>query len=44
MKYVEELSTAEIAFALDETEDNVYAMISRGLQKVRNILKKQEKL
>ena len=39
MKYVEELSTEEIAFALGETENNVYVMISRGLKLVRKILK-----
>ena len=37
MKYVEELSTEEIAFALNETENNVYVMISRGLKLVRKI-------
>ena len=42
MKYVEELTTEEIAFALDETENNVYVMISRGLKIVKGILKKQE--
>ena len=41
MKYVEELSTEEIAFALDETENNVYVMISRGLKIVKKILKDQ---
>jgi RNA polymerase sigma-70 factor (ECF subfamily) len=39
MKYVEELTTEEIAFALDETENNVYVMISRGLKLVRKIMK-----
>ncbi len=41
MKYVEELSTEEIAFALNETENNVYVMISRGLKIVKKILKDQ---
>ena len=41
MKYVEELTTEEIAFALDETENNVYVMISRGMKTVKKILKQQ---
>lgn len=42
MKYVEDLSTKEIAEVLGETENNVYVKISRGLEMVREILKKQE--
>jgi RNA polymerase sigma-70 factor (ECF subfamily) len=42
MKYVDDLSTKEIAFALNETENNVYVRLSRGLEKVKNILKIQE--
>ena len=42
MKYVDDLSTEEIAIAIDETENNVYVRISRGLEKVKEILKKQE--
>lgn len=42
MKYVDDLSTKEIAFALNETENNVYVRISRGLQMVKNILKNQK--
>ena len=41
MKYVDDLSTKEIAFALHETENNVYVRISRGLEKVKEILWKQ---
>lgn len=41
MKYVEDLSTQEIAFALNETENNVYVRLSRGLEKVKEILWKQ---
>ena len=44
MKYIEDLSTAEIAFALHETENNVYVRLSRGLEKVKEILKKQGEL
>lgn len=42
MKYVDDLSTKEIAFALDETENNVYVKLSRGLEMVRKIAKRQE--
>ncbi len=42
LKYVEDLSTKEIANILHETENNVYVRMSRGLQKVKEILKKQE--
>lgn len=42
MKYVDDLSTKEIAFALNETENNVYVRLSRGLEKVKEILKYQE--
>lgn len=41
MKYVEDLSTEEIAFALNETENNIYVRISRGLKSVKDILKRQ---
>ncbi|OGZ72971.1 MAG: hypothetical protein A2908_00125 [Candidatus Staskawiczbacteria bacterium RIFCSPLOWO2_01_FULL_38_12b] len=41
MKYIEDLSIKEIAFALNETENNVYVRISRGLEKVKEILKNQ---
>lgn len=43
MKYVEDLSTKEIAEILGETENNVYVKISRGLEMVREILKKHDK-
>ena len=42
MKYIEDLSTKEIAFALHETENNIYVRLSRGLEKVKEILKRQE--
>jgi len=42
MKYIDDLSTQEIALAINETENNVYVRISRGLEKVREILKNQE--
>ena len=42
MKYVDDLSTQEIAMALDETENNVYVRISRGLEKVKELLRQQE--
>lgn len=41
MKYLDDLSTKEITFALHETENNVYVRISRGLEKVKEILWKQ---
>jgi RNA polymerase sigma-70 factor (ECF subfamily) len=43
MKYIKGLSTPEIAIAVNETENNVYVRISRGLEKVKEILKKQNK-
>ena len=42
MKYIDDLSTKEIAIATNETENNVYVRISRGLEKVKEILKTQE--
>jgi len=42
MKYIDDLSTKEIAIAINETENNVYVRISRGLEKVKEILKNQE--
>ena len=41
LKYVEDLSTKEIAAILDTTENNVYVMVSRGLEKVKSIIKQQ---
>lgn len=41
MKYVDDLSTKEIALVLSETENNVYVRISRGLCKVKEILRNQ---
>jgi len=43
MKYMDDLSTKEIAFALNETEDNIYVRISRGLSKVKEIFAQNEK-
>jgi RNA polymerase sigma-70 factor, ECF subfamily len=43
MKYIDDLSSKEIASILDETENNVYVMIHRGFDKVRKILEEQEK-
>ncbi len=37
MKYVDDLSTKEIAFALNETENNIYVRLSRGLEKVKKL-------
>jgi RNA polymerase sigma-70 factor (ECF subfamily) len=42
LKYVEDLSTKEISFILNETENNIYVRISRGLKKIKKILKNQE--
>lgn len=42
MKYVDDLSTKEMAFILNETEGNIYVMINRGLQKVKDIISKQK--
>ena len=42
LKYVEDLSTKEIALALGETENNVYVRMSRGLEKVREIMSQRE--
>ncbi len=41
LKYVNDLSTSEIALVLQETENNVYVRLSRGIQKVKEIIKKQ---
>ncbi len=43
LKYVDDLSTKEIAFVLNETENNVYVRLSRGLKKVKAVLKEKEK-
>jgi len=42
LKYVEDMATKQIARLLGETENNVYVRISRGLEKVREIIKQQE--
>ena len=42
LKYVEDLSTKEIASVLGEKENNVYVRLSRGLEKVKEILHSQE--
>lgn len=41
LRYVDDLSIREIADVLDETENNVYVRISRGLQKVKDIFNHQ---
>lgn len=43
MKYIDGLSSKEIASILNETENNIYVMIHRGFEKVRKILEEQEK-
>lgn len=40
MKYVDGLSTKEISAVTGETENNVYVRIHRGIEQVKNILKK----
>ena len=42
MKYIDDFSTKEIASITGETENNVYVRIHRGLEKLKEILKKQE--
>ena len=42
LKYIEDLSTKEISHILNETENNVYVRMNRGLQKVKEIVKNQE--
>lgn len=42
LKYIEDLSTKEISFILNETENNIYVRISRGLKKIKKILANQE--
>ncbi len=42
LKYVDDLSVKEIAVSLNETENNIYVRISRGLNKVKKIVKSQE--
>src|SRR3989344_3466496 len=39
LKYIEDLSTKEIASILDTTENNVYVMMSRALEKVKSIIR-----
>ena len=43
MKYIDGLSSKEIASILDETENNVYVRIHRGFEKVKEILAQPEK-
>ena len=42
MKYIDGLSTKEIAAVTQEKENNVYIRLHRGLQKVRRILESRE--
>ena len=37
MRYIDELSIKEIAFATGETENNISVRIHRGLEKVRGL-------
>lgn len=37
MKYINDLSTKEIAFILNETENNIYVRVNRGFEKVKKI-------
>ena len=38
MKYVDDMSTKEIASILDDTENNVYVKTSRALEKIRGLV------
>src|SRR3990170_2508337 len=40
LRYVDDLSVAEIAVIVGETENNVSVRLHRGLEKLKNILKK----
>ncbi len=42
LKYIDDLSTKEIAMVLRETENNVYVRLSRGMEKVKEVLRNQE--
>lgn len=42
MKYVDDLSTKEIALILNETENNVYVRLNRGFAKIKEILNNQK--
>jgi len=42
MKYIDGFSTKEIASIIGETENNAYVRIHRGLEKLKEILKKQQ--
>lgn len=42
LKYVDDLSTREIAASLHETENNIYVRLSRGLDKVKKIIRSQQ--
>jgi len=44
LKYVEDLSTKEISLILNETENNIYVRLNRGLQKIKKIVGSQESL
>ena len=44
LKYVEDLSTKEISHILNETENNIYVRLSRGFQKVKELLHQKENL
>ncbi len=42
LKYVEDLSTKEIASILNETENNIYVRLNRGFAKVKEIMAASE--
>lgn len=42
LRYIDDLSIAEIAKALDETENNVSVRIHRGLEKLEQMLKNKQ--
>ncbi len=42
LKYVEDLSTKEIAMVLNETENNIYVRLNRGFAKVKEIMATSE--
>jgi RNA polymerase sigma-70 factor (ECF subfamily) len=44
LKFVEDLSTKEIATVIGETENNVYVRLSRGLEKIKEMVREQEQL
>ena len=43
MKYVDDLSTQEIAKITDKSENAIYITISRGLKELKEIVNKNER-